>query len=293
MSLVGKIFSVLAMIIAVFYTGVTVALVSLQENYRQKYVNEQARHKHSKEAAEIKYTKLDNQYDRLEGERDSLRKEVDRLSGENVNLQQQWAEAQNAVRLAMNVIDDQKLEIDRLNQSRTQLHNDFQAKVRENENLQEQITGLKGTVDEKNTEIDKLQQDLTTAQKNFVHTEKELEKVVADYEVATARLAKLREQRPDIYQELITEVVLQPKKAIRGKVTAVDKELGLVIINRGQRNDVQKGYRFIVFRADQYVGKVIVDDVFPDVAAARYVPDAMKGPVEVGDDVTTKLRFEF
>ncbi|NQT54294.1 hypothetical protein HQ576_19710 [bacterium] len=293
MSLVGKIFAVLAMIIAIFYTGVTVALVSLQENYRQQFVNEQAKHDHTKKTKDIEYTKLDSLRKQVEGERDSLRKEVSRLDGENGNLHAQWAEAQNAVRLAMNVIDDQKEELARINKNRTELHTDFQAKVRENEKLQGDIAGLKDTVEQRNTAINKLQQDLATAQKNFVTTEKELGKVVTDLETAHARLTKLREIRPDIHDALIREVTLPPKKVVRGKVTAVDQKLGLVIINRGQRNDVRKGHTFIVFRDNEYIGKVIVDDVFPDVAAARYVADAMKKGVEVGDDVTTKLRFEF
>jgi predicted nuclease with TOPRIM domain len=293
MSLVGKIFAVLAMIIAVFYTGITVALVSLQENYRQQFENEKALHANTKKAEEIKYTKLDNVRKQLEGERKTLQDEVSRLSGENGNLNQQWAEAQNAVRLAMNVIDDQKEEIDRLGKSRTQIHNDFQAKTKENEKLQGEITELKGTIEQKNTSINQLQQDLATAQKNFTHTEKELGKVVADLDTAQNRLTRLRDTRPDIYQDLIDKVTLPPKAVVRGKVTAVDQKLGLVIINKGQRNDVQKGHTFIVFRGDKYIGKVVVDDVFPDVAAARYVPDAMKEQVEVGDDVTTKLSFEF
>jgi predicted nuclease with TOPRIM domain len=293
MSLVGKIFAVLAMIIAVFYTGITVALVSLQENYRQQFENEKALHANTKKAEEIKYTKLDNMRKQLEGERKTLTDEVSRLSGENGNLHQQWAEAQNAVRLAMNVIDDQKEELDRLGKSRTQIHNDFQAKTKENEKLQGEIAELKTTIEQKNTNINQLQQDLATAQKNFVHTEKELGKVVADLETAQSRLTRLRDTRPDIYQDLIDKVTLPPKSVVRGKVTAVDQKLGLVIINKGQRNDVQKGHAFIVFRGDKYIGKVVVDDVFPDVAAARYVADAMKEQVEVGDDVTTKLSFEF
>ena len=66
----------------------------------------------------------------------------------------------------------------------------------------------------------------------------------------------------------------------------------LVVINLGERHGVKKGSTFIVFRKDRYVGKVIVDEVFPDVSAAHHDREAMKGDVEVGDDVTTKLKAE-
>ncbi len=293
MSLVGKIFAVLAMIVAVFYTGVTIALVSLQENYRQHFVNEEAQHKRDNDDWKIKYANLESTRDKIAGERDSARKDRDRFQGENTSLQQVANEAENGLRLAMNIIDDQKEEIERTAKSLTDTHNDFLAKVRESKKLQDQITELKGTVATKNTTIDTLNQDLATWKKNAIHAEKDLAKVVRDLEYERGLVEAIRKQRPDVVYDAEKGVPLQPPKPVRGKVTAVDQKLGLVIINRGQRNDVRKGHRFIVFRGDKYIGRVIVDDVFPDVAAARYDAQAMKAPVEVGDDVTTKLRFEF
>ena len=109
----------------------------------------------------------------------------------------------------------------------------------------------------------------------------------------TSLLGSLREQRPDIYSEVIRKDVVQPKKGIRAKVTAVDPRLGLAVINAGQRRDVRKGYEFIVFRGSQYIGKLVVDEVFPDVAATHYSRPDMREDVAVGDDVTTKLAVDF
>ena len=77
-------------------------------------------------------------------------------------------------------------------------------------------------------------------------------------------------------------------KAIRGKVTGVDAKLGLAIINQGQRDGVAKGLAFHVHRRGQYIGKLIVDEIFPDVCAARYSRPDMLGDVAVGDDATTE-----
>jgi len=43
----------------------------------------------------------------------------------------------------------------------------------------------------------------------------------------------------------------------------------------------------------RYVGRVVVSQVFPDYCAARYSKPDMRGDVEVGDDVTTKLVVDF
>jgi len=59
--------------------------------------------------------------------------------------------------------------------------------------------------------------------------------------------------------------VHQPDEPIRGKVIGVDQQLGLVIIDVGQRRGVKIGHSFMVVRGNKYVGKVVVDEVFPGV----------------------------
>ena len=76
------------------------------------------------------------------------------------------------------------------------------------------------------------------------------------------------------------------------RVTAVDAKRGLVVINAGQHQGVAKGMTFIVFRGDRFVGKIIVDKVFPDVSNCRY-GKIMREDVQVGDSVTTKLEIDF
>jgi hypothetical protein len=90
----------------------------------------------------------------------------------------------------------------------------------------------------------------------------------------------------DLVYEIVPEIV--PPHPIRAKVTAVDTKLGLVVIDAGRRKGVTKGTQLIVFRGDNYVGKVVVDEVFPDVSACHYVGNGMLH-AEVGDSVTTQL----
>ncbi|HUT33595.1 MAG TPA: hypothetical protein VNE39_08960 [Planctomycetota bacterium] len=75
---------------------------------------------------------------------------------------------------------------------------------------------------------------------------------------------------------------------IRGKVTAADKFYGIVVINVGELNGVRAGYAFTVYRAEKFIGTIVVDDTFPDMSSAHY-GKTMKGHVEIGDEVTTQL----
>ena len=77
-------------------------------------------------------------------------------------------------------------------------------------------------------------------------------------------------------------------KVIRGAVTAVDADQGVVILNVGWRQGTRRDYAFIVYRGERYVGTVIVDALFPDLCGARYGADMQADPV-AGDRIATKL----
>ena len=293
MSLAGKIFSVLAMVLAIFYVGITVALVSVQENYRQQLVNVKETHRVESANQKQAYDGLNDEYKALKAEFERIAKENGVLTGEVNTLREDWAQAVALNRIQQNVIADQDVELKRVSDQVDSYRTSFIDKSKENDRLGEKIALLEGTIGKLTVARDGFQDRLTAAEKTRDNALKEIEKLTEDINHYGGLLAKLRDVRPDLYQELLRGEVIEPKKAIRGKVTAVDKKLGLVVINAGQRHDVRKGYSFIVFRGNQYVGKVVVDEVFPDVSAAHYSRAEMRGDVEVGDDVTTKLVVDF
>jgi len=81
---------------------------------------------------------------------------------------------------------------------------------------------------------------------------------------------------------------IQAAATIRGKVIAVKKFSGIVVINVGELKGVRSRYAFTVYRGEKFIGTIVVDDTFPDMSSAHY-GKTMKGHVEIGDEVTTKL----
>lgn len=79
--------------------------------------------------------------------------------------------------------------------------------------------------------------------------------------------------------------------SIRGKVVKVDKLVGVAVINVGELQGVRPRYAFLVVREGRLIGKLVVEETFDDMAACRY-GKTMKGHVEVGDEVTTRLDTE-
>jgi len=295
MSLAGKVFAVISFVLAIFYVGITSALVSLQENYKAQYKTEVASHNTTKQQAEEDRKLAADTEKRLSAERDDLRQKLTSSIAQNQLLEGEWVSSEKALRVANSVIKDQGDQIERQQARLDRALKDLAARGTDIEGLREKITSLEGELVALGKARDELNDKLVTREKELANAVKELERVVGEFTHANDILAKLKNVYPDIYQEMITterdKVVT--KKVIRGKATAVDAKLGLVVINAGQRQGVTKGITFIVFRGDKYVGKVVVDEIFPDVSACRYEKEAMQADVEVGDDVTTKLAVDF
>jgi len=119
--------------------------------------------------------------------------------------------------------------------------------------------------------------------------EAELNKAVKQVEELTLHLQALTGQLGALKERQTRKEWHEP---LRGKVKSVDKEAGTVVINMGERHKVKKGSAFIVFRGDQYVGKVVVDEVRADECTAHLDLNSMKCAPQAGDDVTTKLVIE-
>ncbi len=293
MSLAGKIFAVIAMVAAVFYAGITAALMSLQENYMEKLEHEKAAHLQTKADWETNKKDLTAMLEQARGELKRTNEEITKVRGERDEMERQWRTAAAINRFANDIIKDQEDQIALLNTRNDRYNEDLKAARADADKKQARIDELETKYKELMTNRDALQDLLSTTEKALTNAVKEVEKLTADLTAANDMLARYKERDPQGYADLLKPVVdVQPKKVIRGKVTGVDKALGLVIINIGQRHEVLKGYSFIVFRGDEYIGKVIVDEVFPDMAASHYDRPSMKKDVEVGDDVTTRLAIE-
>jgi lysophospholipase L1-like esterase len=153
-----------------------------------------------------------------------------------------------------------------------------------------EIEQLRKALAQSQKDVDELRDRLVTRQQNLAVATKELEKLKGELRSASEALRKLQDSDPELFLPPLPPrrpEPRRPEKAIQAKVTGVDKALGLVIINKGQRDGVQKDDRFVVSSGDTFIGAIIVDEVFPDMAAAHY-DKSSKGHIEVGDDANLR-----
>ena len=70
-------------------------------------------------------------------------------------------------------------------------------------------------------------------------------------------------------------------------VLEVNRELKLVVLNKGKKDDVKKGYTFSIYRGAQYKGQIRIQDVQDGMCSGTIV--AEKAAITKGDSATTSL----
>ena len=60
------------------------------------------------------------------------------------------------------------------------------------------------------------------------------------------------------------------------------------MLSLGSQQNVKPGYQFTVSRGEQYVAKVQVDRVYPDMCSAKIVPGMQKSEIQVHDEARSR-----
>ena len=109
-----------------------------------------------------------------------------------------------------------------------------------------------------------------------------------DLALQTSRINRLLERGVPIATILGDDPKATQPPLADATVLAVRPEVGLVMISAGSLQNVKPGYQFTISHGDQYVAKVQVDKVYPDMCSAKVVAGMMnkKGlNIEIHDDV--------
>ncbi|HEY3319781.1 MAG TPA: hypothetical protein VGP72_04820 [Planctomycetota bacterium] len=107
-----------------------------------------------------------------------------------------------------------------------------------------------------------------------------------DLALQTRRIEKLLELGVDVAKLLgETQVTQTPVDA---QVLAVRPEVGLVMISAGSQQNVKPGYQLTISRGDQFIARVQVDRVYPDMCSAKVIPGMGKKEIEVHDEAKCK-----
>jgi predicted RNase H-like nuclease (RuvC/YqgF family) len=262
MSSIGKIFVVVNLVLALLVLGAAGALLKATQVTKADF---------DQKVVELgdKQTELD--------EATSQFGVLERQLNDNLRLMQQERDDKEVQRLTLERsvdkgnADNQQLrdDVTKINTTLSALQGSFSSMQQQNENLIDTNTQLRQDAQDASEEARLaetarrgLADQLAQAQRDMSDLDMELTAAVDDSRQDKALLEVAMDSGFDP-----TVVVAMPR--IEANVAEVDTEYGFVILDKGTRDQVQRGFTFEIHRAgDGYLGRVKVDEVYNDYATA-------------------------
>ncbi|MHC4780126.1 MAG: hypothetical protein ACYTFG_16265 [Planctomycetota bacterium] len=284
MSTVAKIFVVLNLVFALMYAGVAATLLQKQEHWKYKFTMEEMEHKDTKSTMNSTVTELRDKNAGLLKEIDNWKTKVDSLEtinetlkNDNKNIEKKW--------------DEMKNNYESLVEKYEALAQDLAQVKRQKDELQQQ---LNTALSERDDAVHRMDQSIDDRQR----LQQQLEDLKVDISNLQQRHVDLAKKKAEL-EWLLTEaqerlgvdalqgIVAVPK--IDGAVIGVSARVNLVVINVGEEDGVRTGFEFTIYRGTSYVGKLVVEKVYPRQAACRVIMDMTKDKVQQGDKVSTHV----
>ncbi|MHC4599412.1 MAG: MreC domain-containing protein [Planctomycetota bacterium] len=284
MSTVAKIFVVLNLVFALMYAGVAATLLQKQEHWKYKYHYEMSAHEDTKQTLTSNLTELQGKHDNLVKEVDLWKNKYDAektakdsLEDENRNIEKKWEQMKNNYESLVQKYDE--------------LAQDLAEVKRQKDELQQQ---LNTALSERDDAIHKMDQSVDDRQR----LQQQLEDLKVDISNLRQRhvdLAKKKSELEWVLNEVQQRVGIEVLKGIfappkiDGAVVGVSSRVNLVVINVGEEDGVRVGFEFTIYRGSSFVGKLVVEKVYPRQAACRVLLDMTKDKVQQGDRVSTQV----
>jgi len=142
-------------------------------------------------------------------------------------------------------------------------------------------------------EIDKLKAALIQKERERELYESEKKAEVQNLKIKISKITKRNRQiygraagSADASVRLEPITVTSQNKKIEGRILAINREYGFVIINVGAEDGVVPGDALFVFRKNNILGKVLVEKVDKNVCAAKILFKSLSDSVEKEDLVS-------
>lgn len=280
MSTLGKVFTVLVLILSLVYLGITATLFAYRTDYKKALADEKQAHKEDVEKKDKEVQELKDEVKLKDHQNTTY------LAGMNKALTAQ-AEAEKGAKDWQEKYGVLEGELSKLRSQYETISTQISAKdqviAQLTTQLDEANKAKSEAVDAKDAAETKLldtQSRLASAEKNLVDLEKQYIQKVKELEEAKGKLSMVP---PDAIPAEARAV-----KAVDGKVLAVSKVMNLLIVNVGKERGVEVGDQFTVYRGDKFVGKIQVEKADKDWSSARMIEDFKRMDPSVGDDITSK-----
>jgi hypothetical protein len=288
MSLLGRIFIVIVTVLSLVYLGAQATLSYHENNWRQAWERSRAHHRQVVEGKNAQIQSLTGTKTDLERKRDELDARVTQLK--------------DLVKAVDDERQEQVAEIQRINNKNDELssglrvaNENLKAKDDEIRNERDTNTRLRDEKDEaiRNMELAQSQVARLLAQK--VALEKDLGEIRIEYADAKQKALDLQMVIEEAERQglPVRQVVVgsPPMKPINGLVAGIDESTSpaTVLLTVGRDQGVERGYRFTIYRGDEFIGKVVVSKLMADSSGCRVLFMNPGKSIRSGDSAATRL----
>lgn len=282
MSVVAKILVVLNLFLAIGFLGASATFLGVQENYKVQLAE-------TEETLGVEIADLKAQKDKLGKDLNDQRSLSAEKQAANEGLAAQL-QAQNDEFVRMAEVHNQLLGQKEL---LAQTASDLQKTIDSlNDDKTRLIDEKDSALGEKRTAIDE-RNAAVTEQKRLENEILGLNDAVAELEkrlVSTAKQLEDTDLVVALYKEHYGEIgETLGVPAIKAVVAGANNDLNIVLLSVGRDDGVKPGYKFTIYRNNEYVGTVVVDRVEKDHCSGYSKKEIERLPISVGDKGTTRF----
>lgn len=285
MNFFAKIFVVINLVLSIVFLGVAATLLSQKWDYKMKFETEKKKFDQTKQKDDIRIQNLD-------GQLETSRKDLDTKNARIREIESTLDDTKSS-------FQEQIKENERLNNQAAKLSDSFKNIERDIKEKDRRITELERQRDNESRKAEEALREKELAQDEQQRLEIQLNNTLGQLAEKDKSIAS---QQKELWEARQIIRVLQDSgvkipllvgarkaKPVDGVIQAVSIDVPLVIISVGRNEQVNKGDEFTVFRGSEYIGRVTVEEVYPDASAARIIRDLTKKKIEKGDSVTTRI----
>jgi len=201
---------------------------------------------------------------RVEDELSRVRKDLETSQGD-------LAKATAAQEALSRSVEDRQKEIDRLTKDMMQIQS-------EHKELAAQLADLK-------TERETLQQRLTDTEQAKTSLESKVMELSNQPTVELDKVLVTGAGEAPGGPGTPMPVAAVSSAAASGQVVVVNREYDFIVMNLGKNHGLSVGQEFQVVRGNEVLGRVKVEKVYDELAAAAILPESQKDNIREGDSV--------
>lgn len=280
MSTLGKILTVLVVLVSIAVAALVAREFVLGTNWRHLYNKEH-------ELFQQALTQRDSALQKAREERAARDSDKSLLQQQVNTLNDDLALKNNTITILTKEKENQEKRLQELSEQFKGLSDTFAKLVAEKDAWRgERDKALKEASDLRTmyTELDVKYRNVVD---DLARAREQLRQTAEEKAAVESRLAYIKQHFPEV--KLPDQVPALPTEKVQGLVTRVDNEAKVIQISLGSDDGVVKGMKFFVYNREEmrYLATLVVNMVSKDSAAGEL--SVIRGPVKVNDHVTNQF----